>query len=66
MVEKESLKFTPLLEPTPERQEGDPLFDAIWGVIKNWDINVRNAYRGPCAANADHVRAIYDAVKSMR
>jgi len=50
-------------DPTPEMLNGDPLFDAIWGVIKSWDVKVRGAYNGYCGANGSHARLIYDAVK---
>lgn len=52
----------PWPDPTPEMLNGDPLFDAIWSVIKTWDINVPHAYSGYCGATGNHVRAIYDAL----
>lgn len=48
--------------PTAEMLNGDPLFDAIWGAIKTWDINVPHAYSGYMGATGNHARAIYDAV----
>ena len=48
-------------DPTPEMLD-DPLFNAVWGVIKTWDINVPAAYSGYCGATGNHVRAILDAV----
>lgn len=51
-------------DPTPAMLNDDPLFDAIWQTIKAWDINVPTAYAGYCGATGNHVRAIYDAVKS--
>lgn len=53
---------SPWPSPTPEMLNGDPLFDAIWAVIKTWDINVPCAYSGYMGATGNHVRAIYDAV----
>jgi hypothetical protein len=47
--------------PTPEMLE-DPLFNAIWNVIKSWDINVPAAYDGYCGATGNHVRAILEAI----
>jgi hypothetical protein len=52
-------------DPTPEML-ADPLFEAIWHVIKTWDINVPDIYLGYCGATGNHARAIYDAVKSVR
>lgn len=52
----------PWPDPTPKMLNDDPLFDAIWSVIKTWDINVPHAYSGYCGATGNHVRAIYDAI----
>jgi hypothetical protein len=49
-------------DPSPEMLNGDPLFDAIWGVIKSWDINVSAIYSGYCGATGNHARAIRDAI----
>ncbi len=45
--------------PTPE-QVNDPLFLAIWEVIKTWDVNVPEYYVGYCGANGSHVMLIYN------
>lgn len=50
-------------DPTPEML-ADPLFDAIWNVIKTWDINVPHIYVGYCGATGNHARVIYDAIKA--
>ena len=50
-------------DPTPEML-ADPLFDAIWNVIKTWDINVPDIYAGYCGATGNHARAIYAAIKA--
>lgn len=47
--------------PTPEMLD-DPKFNAIWGVIKSWDINVPSQYSGYCGATGNHARAILDAL----
>jgi hypothetical protein len=47
-------------DPTPEMLD-DPRFNAIWHVIKSWDVNVPH-YTGYCGANGNHVRAIFDAL----
>lgn len=49
-------------DPTPEMLD-DPQFNAIWNVIKSWDINVPGAYSGYCGATGNHVRAIMDALE---
>jgi hypothetical protein len=51
-------------DPTPAMLE-TPEFNAVWNVIKTWDINVPEAYRGYCGATGNHVRAILDALKSV-
>ena len=38
------------------------IFNAIWDVIKTWDVNVPEEYEGYCGANGNHVCAIMDAV----
>ena len=40
-----------------------PVFNAIWSVIKSWDINVPSEYKGYCGASGNHVAAILDALK---
>lgn len=54
----------PWPDPTPEMLNGDPLFDAIWNVIKSWDIAVPEAYSGYTGGTGNHARAIYDAIRS--
>lgn len=49
--------------PSPtEEMLRDPVFNAIWNCIKDWDINVPGAYSGYCGATGNHVRAIMDAI----
>lgn len=52
------------LDPTPEMLETEE-FNAIWEVIKTWDINVPGVYAGYCGATGNHVRAILDAIKAL-
>jgi hypothetical protein len=47
--------------PTPEMLN-DPTFNAIWTVIKSWDINVPAEYSGYCGATGNHVLAIWGAI----
>jgi len=48
-------------DPTREMLD-DPTFNAIWNVIKSWDVNVPHAYCGYCGATGNHVRAIMEAL----
>lgn len=52
----------PMPNPTPQ-QLHDPAFNAIWQVIKSWDINVPAYYNGYCGANGSHVVLILNALK---
>lgn len=54
-------------DPTPEMMKSLE-FNAIWDLIKTWDINVpeidgEGVYSG---ATGNHVRAIIDAIKKAR
>lgn len=51
-------------DPTPEMLN-DPVFNAIWDVIKVWDVNVPEEYLGYCGATGNHVRAILDAIEAL-
>jgi hypothetical protein len=51
-------------DPTAEMLE-TPEFNAVWQVIKAWDINVPEAYEGYCGATGNHVRAVLDALNSF-
>ncbi len=48
-------------DPSPEMVESSE-FNAIWEVIKKWDIAVPEAYDGYCGAMGNHVRAILDGM----
>lgn len=49
--------------PDPsEEMVQSPEFEAIWEVIKKWDIAVPEAYFGYCGATGNHVRAILDGM----
>lgn len=48
-------------DPTPEMLES-PVFEAIWQVIRTWDVAVPGAYTGYTSATGNHVRAILDGV----
>lgn len=51
-------------DPTPEML-ADPVYDAIWNVIKTWDVNVPGVYSGYCGPTGNHARKIYDAIKKV-
>ena len=50
--------------PNPTKEElNSPQFEAIWNVIKHWDINVPDYYNGYCGGNGSHVKLILDELK---
>lgn len=49
--------------PSPEML-ASPQFEAIWSVIKSWDVNVPEAYSGYCGANGSHVAMILNALSA--
>mgnify|MGYP001579448231 CR=1 FL=1 len=55
----------PWPDPTPEMLER-PDFNAVWNCIKDWDISVPQAYGGDCGATGNHVRAILDALATVK
>lgn len=49
--------------PNPtDAQFASPEFEAIWQVIKSWDVNVPEYYDGCCGANGSHVTLILNAL----
>jgi len=53
--------------PNPTEEDlASPEFEAIWQVIKTWDVNVPSHYEGYCGANGSHVKMILDAMASTR
>lgn len=51
----------------PNPTEADlesPEFEAIWQLIKSWDVNVPSHYEGYCGANGSHVKMILDALRA--
>lgn len=49
--------------PSPtEEQIASPEFQALWEVIKSWDINVPEFYKGYCGANGSHVMLLLGAL----
>ena len=54
---------TPFGKPSPTKQEMESeLFNAIWKVIKTWDIKVPEYDDGYMGANGSHVKLILDVV----
>lgn len=51
--------------PTAEDLQYDPQFEAIWQVIKSWDVNVPEYYYGYCGANGSHVMLILNALREL-
>jgi len=48
--------------PTPEEM-ASPQFEAIWNIIKTWDINVPEYYSGYSGGSGSHVKLILDELK---
>jgi hypothetical protein len=51
--------------PTVE-QRNSPEFEAIWNLIKSWDINVPEYYEGYCGANGSHVALILNELDKVK
>lgn len=43
-------------------RNADEKQEAVWQLIKRWDINVPDVYSGYMGANGNHVRAILDVL----
>lgn len=56
------LSKKPMPNPT-EEQLNDPIWNAIYDVIKSWDVNVPDFYQGYCEANGSHATLIHEAIK---
>jgi hypothetical protein len=54
-------------DPTPEMLDNNPLFEAIWIAIKEWDISRYRKYDGRLysGATGNDARHIYDAVMEV-
>lgn len=49
--------------PNPSEEETNTqLFNQIFEVIKNWDINVPDYYNGYMSGNGSHVKLLLDAI----
>ena len=44
----------------------DEYFNAVWKVIKTWDVNVAGAYDGYMGANGNHVQMILDSINKTK
>lgn len=51
--------------PTPT-DLADPVFEAIWKIIKSWDVNVPDYYVGYTGATGSHVMLILNAIRSIK
>jgi hypothetical protein len=62
---KQVIGDTRIIIPSPSPEEiNSKLFESIWKVIKNWDINVTEYYTGYCGGNGSHVKLILDELKT--
>lgn len=62
--EREPKNKAPWPDPMPSMLETRP-FNAVWDVIKKWDINVPDVYSGYCGATGNHVRSILASLLDM-
>ena len=50
--------------PTPTDADLiDPMFLALWRVMKTWDVNVPEYYRGYCGVNGCHVMLVLNEIR---
>lgn len=59
---KHMIPTKPMPNPTPQMLNNDPVFDAIWEVVKHWDIGASEYYQGYCCGTGSHVTLIYEAL----
>lgn len=58
--------MTDSIMPSPSQAEMDSdEFNAIWGVIKRWDINDPRYYTGYSSGNGSHVKILLDVIKPV-
>jgi hypothetical protein len=50
--------------PTKLDLESDE-FNAIWDIIKNWDISAPDYYNGYCGANGSHVKLLLESLNPV-
>jgi hypothetical protein len=52
--------------PSPSKEEMDSdVFNAIWDIIKKWDIGYDEYYTGYTSGNGSHVKILIDALKPV-
>lgn len=57
-------RFIYIAMPSPSQKEIErPEFEALFQLIKDWDINVPDYYTGYSSGNGSHVKLILDAIK---
>lgn len=52
--------------PTQDTMDNSVVFNAIWDIIKTWDINVPECYDGYCDANESHVMLILNELNKRK
>jgi hypothetical protein len=57
--------FRAMPDPT-EQDLADPMFEAIWQVIKTWDVSVPECYVGYTGAMGNHVMLILEKVRAAQ
>lgn len=60
---------SPILKAMPnpsEKMLESPEFNALWDIIKHWDINVSDYYKGYCGGNGSHVTLLLEALMKIK
>jgi len=64
VISSNSIERRDMPSPTKEEMDSDE-FNAIWDIIKQWDINVPDYYNGYAGGNGSHVKLILDSLKPI-
>lgn len=57
------MPFEDMPNPTESDLE-DPFFNAVFNLLKTWDINIPQYYAGYCSGNGSHVKLIINALQA--
>jgi hypothetical protein len=55
------MQYAPMPNPTPQMHL-NPIWNAIWDVIKTWDVSIPGHYDGYMGANGSHATMIFNAL----
>lgn len=63
VVEELPVELVGALPNPTEADLKSPVFNALWEVVKTWDVNVPEYYAGYCGANGSHVKLLLNALQ---